>query len=128
MALFQDDWNVFCHCYYFYSPLFFFSLLLSLFSWTIKQQAGRGGAGQSGTGQDNGTDARGDSNSEQDGERGTGGREEEVGEDRKANLDGRMVTEDETGGLAGRSGQRPGNITVVLPPPWLSGQGMDISL
>ena len=33
--------------------------------------------------------------------------------------------EDEAGARAGRSGRRPGNIAVVLPPPWLFGEGMD---
>ena len=37
---------------------------------------------------------------------------------------GRTVAEDEAGGWAGKSEQKPGNMTVVLPPPWLFGQGM----
>ena len=42
------------------------------------------------------------------------------------NLEGRTTAEDEAGARAGRSEQRPGNIAVVLPPPCLFGQGMDI--
>ena len=33
--------------------------------------------------------------------------------------------EDEAGGGASKSEQRPGNMAVVLPPSWLFGQGMD---
>ena len=46
----------------------------------------------------------------------------------RENLDRRTVAEDEAGARAGRSGRRPGNIAVVLSPPWLIGQGMDIFL
>ena len=41
-------------------------------------------------------------------------------------LDRRTGAEDEAGGRAGRSGRRPGNMSVILPQPWLfAGQGMD---
>ena len=42
----------------------------------------------------------------------------------RSNLEGRMGAEDEAGGRASKPEQRPGNMAVVLPPPWLFGQGM----
>ena len=42
----------------------------------------------------------------------------------RSNLEGRTAAEDEAGGQVGKSERRPGNMTVVLPPPWLFGQGM----
>ena len=44
----------------------------------------------------------------------------------RSNLEGRTAAEDEASGRAGKSERRPGNMTAVLPPPWLSGQVMDI--
>ena len=45
----------------------------------------------------------------------------------RSNLEGRTAAEDEADGRAGKSERRPGNMTVLLPPPWLFGQGVDIS-
>ena len=42
------------------------------------------------------------------------------------NFDGPIAGEDEAVGRAGRSGLMPGNIAVVLPPPWIFGQGLNI--
>ena len=44
----------------------------------------------------------------------------------RSNFEGRTATEDEADGRARKSQQKPGNMVVVLPPPWLFGQGMDI--
>ena len=78
--------------------------------------------------------------------RGTDGREEEVGEGWKAgwwgtwgqlrrrgrrpknaskNLEGQTTVDNKASGLAGKAERRPGNMAVVLPPPWLLGQGMN---
>ena len=79
--------------------------------------------------------------------RGAGGREEAVREGRKAGwqgtwgqprrrgrlpkeasetLDGRTVAEDKAGGwAAGQVKTEAGQLAVVLPLPWLFGQGMD---
>ena len=43
-----------------------------------------------------------------------------------SNLEGRTATEDEADGRAGKSERRLVNMAVVLPPPWLLGQGIDI--
>ena len=74
----RHDGYVVCRCSSFCSPLFFFSLLLSLFLQTITT----GGAGQVQMGQcemTGPTRAAG-----RDGGRGAGGREEEVRDGRKA--------------------------------------------
>ena len=44
----------------------------------------------------------------------------------RSNLEGQTAAEDEAGGRAGKSERRPGNIAVILPPPWLFGQGVGI--
>ena len=54
--------------------------------------------------------------------RGRGRRPKDVSE----NLEGLMASEDEAGGLTGKSERRPGNMAVALPPPWLLGQDMDM--
>ena len=44
---------------------------------------------------------------------------------KRSNLEGRTAAEDEAGGREDKSERRPGNMAVVLPPPWIFGQGMD---
>ena len=44
----------------------------------------------------------------------------------RSNLEGRTTTEDKADGRVGKSERRRGNMAVVLPPPWLFGQGVDI--
>ena len=108
----------------------------------LSQTTATDGAGPSGTGQDGTTRAA----TRQDGEAG-GREEEEVGEGGKAgsrgtweqlrrrgrrrkgasgNTEGRTAAEDEADVRASNSEQRPGNMAVVPPPPWLFGQGVDI--
>ena len=41
------------------------------------------------------------------------------------NLGRQTAVEDQAGAQTDRSGRRLGNTVVVLPPPWLFGQGMD---
>ena len=97
---------------------FFFLHLLSLLSQlTETDGAGASLAEWDGTGRDDAgmRDGTGDRRA------GGGGRRREA----SWNLEGWTATEDEAGWRASKSERRLGNIVVILPPPWLFGQGMD---
>ena len=126
----RPDGYVFCYFFVLLSTLLFSSSHSSSFpilSFSVNYNNKRGGAGRGGTGRDR----RGQRQQRETG-RGAGGREEEVGEGRKAgwrgtwgqlrrrgrrpkeasgNLDGRTAAEDEAGGRAGQGG---GRATLLL--------------